>query len=146
MPRRELSHPHQVHGWLQDWGQQLRHSASMVLIGSAALLWHAGRNGITAGLPENSMDADPVTDSDELAWLCYEALIGSEFEQKHGWHVNLMPSSVLTELPAGWKERASTESCALPSRSRILRISSHQNSAGTSLATDSMQLGRASTD
>jgi hypothetical protein len=129
MPRRELSHPHQVHGWLQDWGQQLRHSASMVLIGSAALLWHAGRNGITAGLPENSMDADPVTDSDELAWLCYEALIGSEFEQKHGW-----------------KERASTESCALPSRSRILRISSPQNSAGTSLATDSMQLGRASTD
>ena len=110
MPRRELSYPHQVHGWLQDWGRQLHQPASMVLIGSAALLWHAGQKGITAGLPENSMDADPVTDSDELAWLCYEALIGSEFEQKHGWHVNLMPSSVLTELPAGWKERASTES------------------------------------
>ncbi len=74
----------------------------MVLIGSAALLWHAGQKGITTGFPEHSMDADPVTDSDELAWLCYDALIGSEFEQTHGWHIDLMP--------AEWKARAS-QSC-----------------------------------
>ena len=36
----------------------------------------------------------------------YEALIGSEFERTHGWHVNMMPESVLQDLPAGWKERA----------------------------------------
>ena len=52
------------------------------------------------------MDVDPVTDSDEVARHCYEALIGSEFERIHGWHVNLMPESVLRELPAGWKKRA----------------------------------------
>lgn len=79
----------------------------MTLIGSAALLWHAAQRGITTGLPENSMDADPVTDSDELAWLCYDAVIGSEFEQTHGWHINLMPSVVLKELPEGWEQRAS---------------------------------------
>jgi hypothetical protein len=79
----------------------------MTLIGSAALLWHAAQKGITTGLPENSMDANPVTDSDELAWLCYDAIIGSEFEQTHGWHINLMPESVLKELPDGWRERVS---------------------------------------
>lgn len=79
----------------------------MILIGSAALLWHAAQRGIAASLPGNSMDADPVTDSDELAWLCYDAVIGSEFEQKHGWHINLMPESVLQELPDGWRDQAS---------------------------------------
>ncbi len=79
----------------------------MTLIGSAALLWHADERGLTTELPESSMDVDPVTDSDEIAMLCYEALIGSEFERAHGWHVNLMPESVLRELPSGWKERAS---------------------------------------
>ena len=52
------------------------------------------------------MDVDPITDSDEIARLCYEALIGSEFEQKHGWHVNLMPDSVTREFPAEWESRA----------------------------------------
>jgi len=51
------------------------------------------------------MDVDPVTDSDEVAMLCYEALIGSEFERIHGWHVNLMPETVLNELDAGWRQR-----------------------------------------
>jgi hypothetical protein len=106
MPRRELSHPHQITDWLQDWGQKLQQPAEMVLIGSAGLLWHAAQRGILTGLPENSMDADPVTDSDELAWLCYDALIGSEFEQEHGWHINLMPSSALNEMPEDWKSRA----------------------------------------
>lgn len=78
----------------------------MILIGSGALLWHAAQRGITEPLPENSMDVDPVTDSEEIARLCYEALIGSEFEQRHGWHVNLMPEPVLRALPAGWRDRA----------------------------------------
>lgn len=52
------------------------------------------------------MDVDPITDSDEIARLCYDALIGSEFEQKHGWHVNLMPDSALKEFPEDWESRA----------------------------------------
>src|SRR5207249_2725194 len=62
--------------------------------------------GLVTELPEASMDVDPVTDSDELARRCYDCLIGSEFEREHGWHVNLMPTSALDELPAGWRERA----------------------------------------
>ncbi len=105
MPRRELSHPLQVTAWLQDWGSQLKEPASMILIGSAALLWHAARIGRDEPLPENSMDADPVTDSDAIAELAYDALIGSEFEKIHGWHVNLMPHAVLDHLPPAWQER-----------------------------------------
>ena len=52
------------------------------------------------------MDVDPVTDSDEVAERCYDAMVGSEFEQRHGWHVNLMPDAVLRELPPGWEARA----------------------------------------
>ncbi|MBI4658575.1 MAG: hypothetical protein HY735_06955 [Verrucomicrobia bacterium] len=78
----------------------------MTLIGSAALLWHAFNRVIDTELPEASMDVDPVTDSDEVAMHCYEALIGSEFERTHGWHVNLMPDTVLRELPEGWEQRA----------------------------------------
>src|SRR5204863_9419961 len=73
------------------------------------LLWHAFQRGVKEPLPENSMDVDPITDSEEVARLCYAALIGSEFEQKHGWHVNLMPDSVLKEFPADWKSRAATQ-------------------------------------
>jgi hypothetical protein len=43
--------------------------------------------------------------SEEVARHCYEALIGSEFERTHGWHVNLMPPTILKELPAGWELR-----------------------------------------
>ena len=106
MPRRELSRPQQVVDWLMEWGAALDEPASMTLIGSAALLWHAADRGLDVPLPENSMDVDPVTDSDALAWMCYDALIGSEFEQIHGWHVNLFPASVLKEFPAGWEGRA----------------------------------------
>jgi hypothetical protein len=53
------------------------------------------------------MDVDPVTDSDEIAERCYDAMIGSEFEQQHGWHINLMPATVLRELPTDWETRAS---------------------------------------
>jgi hypothetical protein len=107
MPRRELRHPRQVEDWLIELSSQLSQSASLTLIGSGALLWHAFQRGITDPLPENSMDVDPITDSDEVARLCYDALIGSEFEQAHGWHVNLMPQMVLQELPPDWPARAS---------------------------------------
>ena len=106
MPRRELKGGKQVADWLAELGATLKAPGNLTLIGSAALLWHAHERGISSELPEASMDVDPVTDSDEVAMLCYEALIGSEFERTHGWHVNLMPETVLNELPAGWKQRA----------------------------------------
>ena len=106
MPRRELKNGKQVADWLSEVGSKLNSPGNMTLIGSAALLWHAQDRGLTAELPEASMDVDPVTDSDEVAMHCYEALIGSEFERTHGWHVNLMPESVLRELPSGWLQRA----------------------------------------
>jgi hypothetical protein len=108
MPRRELKNPHQVEDWLVELSPQLTQPARMILIGSGALLWHAFQREITEPLPENSMDVDPITDSDEVARLCYDALIGSEFEQKHGWHVNLMPELVLREFPSDWVSRAAT--------------------------------------
>lgn len=106
MPRRELKNGKQVADWLEEVGSQLQSSGNMTLIGSGALLWHAHERGLTSELPEASMDVDPVTDSDEVAAHCYAALIGSEFERAHGWHVNLMPDSVLEGLPFGWKQRA----------------------------------------
>ena len=106
MPRRELRHPHQVIEWLEEWGRILKKPGSMTLIGSAALLWHVSNIGRNDSLPENSMDADSVTDDEGVAELAYEALIGSQFEAEHGWHVNLMPRSVLDFLPAGWEQRA----------------------------------------
>src|SRR6266436_200312 len=109
MPRRELQHPYQVEDWLKDLGRQLAEPAEMILIGSGALLWHAFQRGLAEPLPENSMDVDPITDSDEVARLCYEALIGSEFEARHGWHVNLMPEAVLREFSPEWKQRASAK-------------------------------------
>ncbi|MCX8090014.1 MAG: hypothetical protein N3I86_03630 [Verrucomicrobiae bacterium] len=106
MPRRELKYPAQIEAWLGEWSGRLTRPGRLTLIGSGALLWHAAQRGITDPLPENSVDVDPITDSDEIARLCYEAMIGSEFEQTHGWHVNLMPGTVLRELPAGWEQRA----------------------------------------
>jgi hypothetical protein len=81
MPRRELSRPQQIVDWLVEWGATLDEAASMTLIGSAGLLWHAADRGLDTPLPENSMGVDPVTDSDALAWMCYEALIGSELKE-----------------------------------------------------------------
>jgi hypothetical protein len=106
MPRCELKSGKQVADWLAEVGSQLKDPGNMTLIGSAALLWHAQDRGLSAELPEASMDVDSVTDSEEVAMQFYEALIGSEFERTHGWHVNMMPESVLQDLPAGWKERA----------------------------------------
>jgi Nucleotidyltransferase of unknown function (DUF6036) len=106
MPRHELKSGKQVADWLAELGARLKAPGNLILIGSAALLWHAHDRGIAAELPDASMDVDPVTDSDEVAMHCYEALVGSEFERTHGWHVNLMPESVLNELPAGWRQRA----------------------------------------
>src|SRR5579862_4865213 len=109
MPRRELKSGKQVADWLDEVGSRLKSPGNMTLIGSAALLWHTHDRGMTVELPEASMDVDPVTDSDEVAMQCYEAIIGSEFERTHGWHVNLMPESVLQELPSGWQQRATQE-------------------------------------
>ena len=107
MPKRELKYPSQVEAWLQEWGSVLGEPGSLILIGSGGLLWHAARLGLEIPLPENSMYVDPVTQSDAVALLGYEAMIGSEFEKRHGWHVNLMPSAVLSEMPADWMQRAS---------------------------------------
>ncbi len=109
MPRRELSRPEQIESWLREWGEKLVDPGSLTLIGSAGLLWHLGESGIMAALPEHSMDVDPVTDDEEVAILAYDCLIGSEWEAAHGWHVNLMPKSVLDELPDGWVGRAGSK-------------------------------------
>jgi len=109
MPRRELKYPRQVDEWLVELADCLSQPGRLILIGSGGLLWHAFQRGRTEPLPENSMDVDPITDSDEVARLCYEALIGSEFEAKHGWHVNLMPEAVLGEFRADWMQRATTK-------------------------------------
>ena len=110
MPKRELKHPSQVESWLQEWGSVLGEPGSLILIGSGGLLWHAAQRGLDTPLSENSMDVDPVTQSDAVALLGYEAMIGSEFEKRHGWHANLMPSAVLSEMPADWMPRASLRS------------------------------------
>jgi hypothetical protein len=109
VPRRELSHPRQVEEWLIDWGSQISQPASLILIGSGGLLWHAFQRGVLEPLPENSMDVDPVTDSEELVRMCYQAIIGSDFEEQHGWHVNLMPDLVLREFPSDWRSRSSSK-------------------------------------
>ena len=109
MPLRELRLPQQVEDWLRELSRQLNVPGRMILIGSGALLWHAAQRGISEPLPENSMDVDSLTDSDEVARLCYESVIGSEFERTHGWHVNLMPDAVLREFPADWPKRAETK-------------------------------------
>jgi hypothetical protein len=106
MPRRELKNGRQVHEWLASVAQAITAPAEITLIGSGALLWHVFDRQIDAELPEASMDIDPLTNSDEVARLCYDALIGSEFERHHGWHVNLMPDTVLRELPNDWRGRA----------------------------------------
>ena len=107
MPRRELRDPEQVSAWLEAWGRVLPPAGALILIGSGGLLWHAFEQGVRVPLPENSMDVDLVTDDEHVARLAYDAMIGSEFEMEHGWHVNIMPDVVLRELPAGWDQRAS---------------------------------------
>ncbi len=106
MPRRELKNGKQVADWLEELAKVLKQPGNLTLIGSAALLWLAHDRGLNSELPEASMDVDALTDSDEVALHCYDALIGSDFERTHGWHVNLMPDSVTREFPAGWEERA----------------------------------------
>jgi hypothetical protein len=113
MPRKELKYPRQIEAWLQEWGQRLGEPGSLVLVGSGGLLWHAAQRGLETPLPENSMDVDPVTTSEAVALLGYEAMIGSEFEKEHGWHVNLMPAAVLREMNEGWQQRASTKQYGL---------------------------------
>jgi hypothetical protein len=107
MPQRELKYPAQIEDWLMDWGKRLAIPGALILIGSGGLLWHAGHRGLTTALPENSMDVDPITRDDAVAELAYDAIIGSDFEREHGWHVNLMPNSVMSEFSRDWETRAS---------------------------------------
>lgn len=113
MPRRELKEPRQVDRWLVSWGRKISGEAEMILIGSGALLWHAHERGLELPLPESSMDVDPITENEELAMLGYDAMIGSEFEREHGWHVNLMPPAVLREFPPDWRDRCSIKKYGL---------------------------------
>jgi hypothetical protein len=127
MPRRELRYPQQVEDWLHELAAQLAAPANLTLVGSGALLWHAAQRGLSEPLPENSMDVDPITNSEEVARHCYEAVIGSDFERTHGWHVNLMPEWVLKEFPAEWSSRAMTKSygfltVTVPSESAMSRV------------------------
>ena len=57
------------------------------------------------------MDADPICEDENVAELCYEALIGSDFEKENGWHINLMPDNALREFRADWKSRSKTRTC-----------------------------------
>jgi len=107
MPARELSRPEQVVDWLAAWGNELCHEGEMILIGSGGLLWHVHKAGRNDPLPESSMDVDPITFDEEVAALAYDSLIGSKFEQQHGWHVNLMPDMALDFFPQGWRGRSS---------------------------------------
>ena len=113
MPRRELKNGRQVADWLGGLAQSLSQPGEIILIGSSALLWHAHERGIGAELPEASMDVDPITDSEEIARICYDSVIGSEFEKEHGWHVNLMPETVLNEFQPDWRRRAEVRSLGL---------------------------------
>ncbi len=107
-PRRELREPAQVKAWVEELGEALSTDQSLILIGSGALLLHAALRNVREPLPENSMDVDPVTQDDELAGLLYDAGIGSDFEKRHGWHVNPMPQFALRDLPEGWQDRTIT--------------------------------------
>ncbi len=105
MPKRELNSAKQITDWIHSLSERLDHSAEMILIGSGALLWHAAKRNITVPLPENSMDVDPITSDPVLLEWFYDALIGSDFELQHGWHVNVMPWESLDHLPSQWRER-----------------------------------------
>src|ERR1051326_523276 len=113
MPRRELKLPQQIEDWLIELSLQVAGPAQIILIGSGALLWHAFQRGLHEPLPENSMDVDPITNSEEVARLCYEGVIGSDFERGNGWHINLMPEIVLREFVADWQTRASSKTYGL---------------------------------
>ena len=58
MPRRELKNGKQVADWLAELGSSLNAPGNLTLIGSAALLWHAYDRGLTAELPDASMDVE----------------------------------------------------------------------------------------
>lgn len=59
MPRRELKNGKQVADWTAELAASLTSTAEMIIIGSGALLWHAFDRGLTAELPEASMELIP---------------------------------------------------------------------------------------
>jgi hypothetical protein len=107
MPRRELRSGEQVTEWLSSLGSILREPGNLILIGSAALLWHAQDRRLPNELPDASMDVDPITDSDEIARHCYDCLIvvpklrrGEPRDKAHyAWarHVGLISNEIEVE-------------------------------------------------
>jgi hypothetical protein len=73
VPRRELKNGKQVADWLQQLSISISKPGNLILIGSGALLWHAHERSIEVELPEASMDVNPVTDSEEVARVCYDS-------------------------------------------------------------------------
>jgi hypothetical protein len=109
-PRRELRSGAQVDAWLRDAASRAAPGATLTLVGFGALLWHAFRLNPDHPSPHQmSMHIDPVTDDERIAEFGYDCVIGSAFELEHGFHINLMPKSVLRELPVEWEQRAIRE-------------------------------------
>jgi hypothetical protein len=98
-----------VENWLISVNASLKRPGALTLIGSGGLLWHAFQQGLRVELPDKGMDVDPITDSEEIVWLCHDAHIGSESEKARGFHVHLMPRKALEGLPLDWGSRASTK-------------------------------------
>ncbi len=113
MPLAELKTGKQVEDWLLSVNSALKEPGSLILIGSGGLLWHAFQKGLQVELPDTSMDIDPITESEEVAWLCHDAHIGSEIEKAMGFHINLMPRRALEGLPTDWEARAVTKEYGL---------------------------------
>ena len=125
MPRRELRNGKQVADWLRELGGCLKSPGNMTLVGPAALLWPTHDRSLAAELPKARMDVGPVTDCGEVAGYCYEALIGSEFERTHGWHVRPTGNNVLR-----LDKSVNCASSFLPPPTCL-----HENSSATSRAT-----------
>jgi hypothetical protein len=113
VPIAELKNGRQVEDWLISVNTSLRTPGSLILIGSGGLLWHVFQKGLTVELPTEGMNVDPITDSEEIAWLCHEAHLGSESEKVMGFHVHLRPRKALEGLALDWESRASAKSYGL---------------------------------
>lgn len=81
---------------------------SVTVLGSAALLGTSAALGEPGGPLETTRDADlllaPVDAA--LAAIIHEALgEGSLFDERYGYHVDLLRPDILTTLPTGWQTR-----------------------------------------
>jgi hypothetical protein len=87
----------------------LAQAEAVVVVGSAALLVRHPELGEPGGRLELTRDADLVVlpcDA-ELAAMIHEALgEGSLFDQRHGYHADVVRPELLSTLPQGWRARA----------------------------------------